>query len=90
MAGLIEDYALIGNCRGAALISKTGTLDWLCLPRFDSAACCAALLGETAWQPARPAAVRAIASAKVDRDICLEYALSERDVRRGDGGQGRN
>ncbi|GAA4454408.1 glycoside hydrolase family 15 protein [Novipirellula rosea] len=41
----IEDYALLGDCRGAALVDKTGSMDWLCLPRFDSAACCSALLG---------------------------------------------
>ena len=45
MPSLIEDYALIGDCRGAGLIDKTGSLDWLCVPRFDSPACFAALLG---------------------------------------------
>jgi GH15 family glucan-1,4-alpha-glucosidase len=41
----IEDYAIIGDCQTVALISKTGSMDWLCLPRFDSDACFAALLG---------------------------------------------
>ena len=49
----IESYALIGDMQTAALVSRTGSVDWLCFPRFDSDACFAALLGDRdngAWR----------------------------------------
>jgi GH15 family glucan-1,4-alpha-glucosidase len=43
---LLEEYGLIGDLESAALVGRNGAIDWLCLPRFDSASCFAALLGD--------------------------------------------
>ncbi len=59
----IESYALIGDCHTAALVGDDGSIDWLCFPRFDSAACFAALLGgpeHGRWQIAPVAPVAAV------------------------------
>jgi GH15 family glucan-1,4-alpha-glucosidase len=63
MASRIEDYALIGDCHSAALVARDGSIDWLCLPRFDSGACFAALLGTREngrWQIAPAGEIRRI------------------------------
>jgi GH15 family glucan-1,4-alpha-glucosidase len=63
MPSRIEDYAIIADCQSVALVAKNGSLDWLCLPRFDSDACFAALLGTPdngCWKIAPEGEVRAV------------------------------
>ena len=71
----IEDYALIGNTRTAALVGRDGSIDWLCLPRFDSAACFAALLGDSShgrWLLAPDEPVRGVRRAYRKGTLVLE------------------
>jgi GH15 family glucan-1,4-alpha-glucosidase len=79
----LEDYALIGDCETAALVSRQGSIDWLCWPRFDSGACFAALLGSEEhghW---------CIAAADPDARITRAYRgdtlILETQIQTGDG-----
>jgi GH15 family glucan-1,4-alpha-glucosidase len=78
----IEDYALIGDCETAALVSRGGSIDWLCWPRFDSGACFAALLGEHehgCWRMAPCAAVTATSRRYREGTLILETEMETAD-----------
>ena len=75
MALRIEDYALIGNCESAALVGRDGSIDWMSLPRFDSHACFAALLGTAEngrWQIAPAVPVTRVTRRYRDSTLVLE------------------
>ncbi|WP_295840186.1 glycoside hydrolase family 15 protein [uncultured Microbacterium sp.] len=66
----IEDYAVLSNCRSAALVSRAGSVDWLCLPRYDSGSMFGALLGDDShgsWS-LRPADPDARSTRRYDDD----------------------
>ncbi|MBX6382706.1 MAG: glycoside hydrolase family 15 protein [Microbispora sp.] len=71
----IEDYALVGDMQSAALIGLDGSIDWLCLPRFDSPSCFARLLGDESngfWRLAPSGHERALRRAYVADTLILE------------------
>jgi GH15 family glucan-1,4-alpha-glucosidase len=73
VAGRIEDYAIVGDMQSVALVCTDGSVDWLCLPRFDSEACFAALLGTEDnghWRIA-PASAQATASRRYAGDTLI-------------------
>lgn len=79
MAAHIEDYAVIGDCHSAALVSRHGSIDWLCLPRFDSPACFAALLGtgdNGHWHIAPRDAVRTVERSYRDATLIIETVFT--------------
>ena len=79
---LLEDYGLIGDLRTAALVGRNGALDWLCLPRFDSASCFSALLGDERhgrWLVAPEGEVRATARRYRPGTLVLETEFETAD-----------
>jgi GH15 family glucan-1,4-alpha-glucosidase len=78
----IEDYAVLGDCQTAALVGRDGSVDWLCLPHFDSASCFAALLGDAShgtWRIAPAGEVLATARRYVEGTLVLETDMETAD-----------
>jgi GH15 family glucan-1,4-alpha-glucosidase len=79
----IEDYAVISDTQSAALVGRDGSIDWLCLPRFDSPACFAALLGDSrhgTWRLAPKGGVK-----RVERRYREDTLVLETDFHTADG-----
>jgi GH15 family glucan-1,4-alpha-glucosidase len=79
----IEDYAVIGDTQTAALVGRDGSIDWMCMPRFDSPACFAALLGNRRngrWKIAPAGGIR-----RVDRRYREDTVVLETDFHTEDG-----
>lgn len=75
----IEDFALIGSTEGAALVHRDGTIEWLCMPRFDSEAIFAAILGNRdngAWQLFTPNPVVRIERRYLPDTMVLETSIT--------------
>src|SRR5687767_1927806 len=75
MPSRIEDYAIIGDLQTCALVSRNGSIDWMCVPRFDSPACFAALLGTPdhgRWSIAPAGEVRTVERRYRDDTLILE------------------
>jgi GH15 family glucan-1,4-alpha-glucosidase len=82
MAAKIEDYALIGDCETAALVNKTGSIDWLCWPDFSSQACFAALLGSEEngyWKIAPHSGEFSVTRRYRDHTLVLETVFEHKD-----------
>jgi GH15 family glucan-1,4-alpha-glucosidase len=82
MGAAIEDYGMIGDCETVALVGRNGSIDWLCWPRFDSAACFAALLGTPAhgrWLLAPASAIKSTSRKYRDHTLILETRFETAD-----------
>src|SRR5215475_7197480 len=82
MGAAIEDYGIIGDCETVALVGRNGSIDWLCLPRFDSDACFAALLGSPKngrWLLAPTSAIKNTSRKYRDHTLILETRFETAD-----------
>jgi GH15 family glucan-1,4-alpha-glucosidase len=78
----IEEYAVVGDTQSAALVGRDGSIDWLCLPRFDSPACFAALLGDARhgrWRLAPAGGVKRVERRYRDDSLVLETDFHTED-----------
>jgi len=82
MGAAIEDYGIIGDCETVALVGRNGSIDWLCVPRFDSDACFASLLGTPSngrWLLAPTSAIKNTSRKYRDHTLILETRYETAD-----------
>src|SRR5215467_4659219 len=82
MSAAIEDYGIVGDCESVALVGRSGSIDWLCWPRFDSDACFAALLGTPAngrWLLAPASEIKNTTRRYRDHTLILETRFETAD-----------